>query len=716
MAPQLSASPSVPLKLAAIGLAVAAVGLPINNLYAYALLAVATLAAFTGLITTSAKRWLAATALALAVLGLHLLAPSPRIEEGHNAFLVDKPGGALEAGLPREAFRIMAAQFDAAYPPAKRCRQGEIACWGFAGLKDRTFAFAADGVFDRPAYSRRVTAIDFDNPIWLRLGFVNDQSVNFLGREGELERLHRDRRSLAIFGRWRLLLPWFVMVRFPAEFAGGKLCWRGEVLWEGANERFARLDHAGWGCRELKADDVGRRMFGVAIEPDANLAMSLDAPWRVTARRALNAGASAIGVIGILLLLLARWRPRRAVPPLLVIGCALIVVVLIDATFVGGFRPLDGGDDGLMLSGFARLSLEALTRGDIMGALRGGEDVYGFTAGMRYFRAIEYLIFGDTFLGYLAVMLVLPLTVFAAGRRFLGVDWAIVFTLAFVATPLGALFGTSYLHYVVWSARGFADPLAAATFLFGLLLLAGPAGVRFDARIVAAFWGAMMLAFAVVLRPNLALGAGVLLAGVGLAALWQGRAARLAALCAGFTPVFFPLWHNWHFGGVVVLFSDILTNANIYVVPPPAYVSALGELLRLNLGGENIGRIAHQLALWLSGPSELRVLIPLHAAAITLLFRVAFSARFEPMLRLTALATIALTPPAFIYMISTRYHLLLWLLTAIVTAAWIKLEGLALLDRRWPQWRARVARNTATARMARGIMWLKGFGFEEQRA
>jgi hypothetical protein len=709
MAPLLSASPSVLLRLAVLALAIAAVGLPINTLYAYGLLAIAALVVFTGPVTTSAARWLAALVLALALLVLHGLAPSPRIEEGHNAFLIDKPGGALEQGLPHEAFRIMAAEFDAAYPPPKRCRQGEIGCWGFAGLKDRTFAFAADGALDRTAYSRRVTTIDFDSPIWLRLGFINDLSVNLLGRDGELERLRRDRRSLALFGRWRLLLPWFVMYRFPADFTGGALCWRGEVLWEGADDEFKRLDNTEWACRELKADDIGRRIFGVAIEPNATLAMTLDAPWSVKAQRALNAGASAVGVIGILLLL-AHWRPRRAVPPLLAIAGALIVVVLIDATFIGGYRPLDGGDDGLMFSGFARLSLEALTRGDITDALRGGEDVYGFTAGMRYFRAIEYLVFGDTFLGYLSVMLALPLIVFAVSRRFLGVDWAIVFTLAFIVTPLGVLFGTSYLHYVVWSARGFADPLAAATFLLGLLLIAGPAGTRFDTRVAPAFGGAMMLAFAVVLRPNLVLGAGVLLAGVGLAALWQGRAARLAALCAGFTPVFFPLWHNWHFGGVVVLFSDILTNANIYVVPPSTYPNALGELLRLDLAGENIAKIARQFALWLSGPSELWIMIPLHAAAIALLFRVALGTRYEPMLRLTALATIALTPPAFVYMIALRYHLALWLLTAIVSAAWIKDEGLALADRRWPRLRQRLANNAATARIARGIAWLKGLG------
>src|SRR6185295_4148811 len=435
---RLSGSPSVLPKLGVIVLAIAAVGLPVNTLYAYGLLAAAALIVFTGRVATSPARWLAAFVVVLVVSAQHYLLPAPRIEEGHNAFLIGRPGGALETGLPSGAFRIMAEQFSAAYPPERRCRPGEPGCWGAAGLKDQTFAFAADGALERPAYSRRVTGIDFDNPIWLRLGVVNDLSVNFVGRDGELERARRDRRSLAIFGRWHVTLPYFVMYRFPADFAGANLCWRGELLWEGANEQFERLDSKDWRCRVLQADDIGRHIFGASIGPNADLAISLAAPWSVKAKRALDAATAAAGIIG-LLLLLARWRPRRAVLPLLLVGAALLVITLIDATFIGGFRPLDAGDDGLTFSGLARQMLHDLVNRNIAGVLQGGENVFFFAPGMRYFRMIEYLAFGDTFLGYLAVMLVLSLVVYALAARFLSPAWGLVFAFCFVAIPAGVL-------------------------------------------------------------------------------------------------------------------------------------------------------------------------------------------------------------------------------------------------------------------------------------
>jgi hypothetical protein len=705
MAPQPNASPSVPLRLAAIVLAIVAVGLPVNNLYAYGLLAVAALVVFTGKMTTDAGRWIAAIILAVAVFALHMLAPSPRIEEGHNAFLIGRPGGALEAGLPSGAFRIMAEQFSAAYPPERRCRQGEYGCWGAGGLPEQTFALAADGALERPAYSRRVTGIDFDSPIWLRLGFINDLSLNLIGRDGELERARRDRRSLAIFGRWHLMLPYFVMYRFPADFAGANLCWRGELLWEGANAQFERLDSKDWRCRVLQADDIGRRIFGVSIAPNADLAMSLAAPWSVKARRALDAATAAAAVVG-LLLLLARWRPRRAILPMLLIGAALLVITLIDATFIGGFRPLDAGDDGLTFSGLARQMLHDLVNHNIAGVVQGGESVFFFAPGMRYLRMIEYLAFGDTFLGYLAVMLVLPLVVSALAARFLGAAWGLVFAFCFVAIPVGVLFGSSYLQYTVWAARGFSDPLAATCFLAALVLLAGRAGVSFDDRVARAFFGALLMAIAVVIRPNLAPGVGVILGGVGLAALWQLRVPRLVALCAGFLPVFFPLWHNWYFGGVLVPFTTTMTDPLNYVMPPAAYGAALGELMRLDFAGEHVRRAAGQFFALLSGPSESVFMVPIHLIAIVLVLRVAGSRRYEPMLRLVALAALALALAGLIYVVWPRYHFLTWLLAALAVAAWTKVDGLALIDRYRPTWRKRLSRSVHVARAARAVSWL----------
>jgi hypothetical protein len=695
-------------RLAVLGLIVAALGLPLNDLAVYALLAVSALLVLTGRIVRSPVRWTVAAALALLVAAQHLFLSAPRIEEGHNVFLIDGTGSALERGLPADVFAVMAQRFNAAYPPQQRCKAGEPLCWRPDGIPDRLFAFAADGAFAHPAFTRRVSGIDFRNPIWLRLGVVNDLSLNFVGKDGDVERLWRDRRSLALFGRWQNRLPYFLMYRFPPAFEGSALCWSGDVLWEGQGERFELVDHPSWQCRPLRSEDIGRRIFAFSIGPKADLAMTLDANVHIRLWRATDAAVAAIGVIGILLLLL-RVQPLRLRFPLLLIVPALATIILTDATFLGGYRTLDGGDDGLIFSGFARRMLEHLVHGDIAGALQGGENVFFFTPGMRYFRMIEYLIFGDSYLGYLSVMLIAPLVVYAIFARFLGTRWAFVITLAFVLTPVGMLFGTSYFHYAVWSARGFADPLAATIFLTGLVALAGPRGISSDARTRPAFWGGLMMALAVVVRPNLVPGAAVLLAGAGLAALWHTRFARLAALCAGFAPVLFMPWHNWHFGGRLVPIGDNATAQNIWIVPPSVWWSALREIARLDFAGENLARAASQAALFLSGPSELRLLIPLHLAAFALAIRVACARRFEPMLRLAALAALALSTLGYVYLVSVRYHLVMWMLLTLVVVAWFQIEGLALIVRYRPGWRDRMARSPSVLGAGRALARLQAF-------
>src|SRR6476646_10765718 len=86
------------LKLAALVLVVAALGLPVNDLFRYALLVIATVVVVTGTMRDSSfetphsvrllsmrasTRWLAAIAAVTLCIAGHILFPAPRIEEGH---------------------------------------------------------------------------------------------------------------------------------------------------------------------------------------------------------------------------------------------------------------------------------------------------------------------------------------------------------------------------------------------------------------------------------------------------------------------------------------------------------------------------------------------------------------------------------------------------------------------------------------------------------
>jgi hypothetical protein len=665
-------------RLGALVLVIAALGLPVNQIWTYALLIASAVIIFCGQVTPRGRAWTIAVAAVVAAGTIAtLIAPAP-IAEGENIFLAGKPGDVLARDLPGDVYQFMAAKFDAVYPPAVQCKDTP-GCWKGMGGPDRLYAFSADGVFNNAGASRAVTGIDFSEPVWLRLGFTNDRRYNWDTDAPDAHRGDRDRRFWAGLWRWHTAMPYFVMYKFPADYIGARLCWRGDVLWQRADGHYQALSHQSMDCRDMTAADVGRPIYGVGIDTRA-LAMKLVAPAGVSTRLILGSVLRIAAVLAVLILLV-RVRWRAIAPVFALVALAAAVVAVDDASFLGGWRPMDGGDDGLFYTGVGREILEQLLAGHIGEALKGGESVfyYGGPA-LRYLRALEMVVFGDTNLGYLSLVLFMPVIVWRLFARFLDETFAWRLALLFTVLPLGEIFGTSFFHYAKWAGRGFADPVMHICLLWGILVIAGQR--RETERAVAALGGAFLLALAVCTKPVVAPTAGIILTGAGLMGLYRGQWARAVALCIGFSPVLLMPLHNWVFGHQFVLLS---TNANLpslQVMPPAAWLAALGELATLHWGGAELHRAVVQLGDWLSGPSGLKVFIPLHAAAVATVVWVALRGRsFDPWLRIIAVAVIAEYGAALFYAATARYFFSMWFLTLLVVLAVIARKLPAFLDR-----------------------------------
>jgi hypothetical protein len=691
-------------KLAALALAVAAVGLPVNHFAAYTLLLIVTVVIFTGEVSARWKPWLAAVAIVAAAIGGQWLLSPPRIDEAHNVFLPGPADGVLQRALPVEVYRHLANEFDAQYPPVVRCKPGSAGCWQ-GSHPARAFAFSADGIFHASDLSRAVTAIDFSDPVWLRLGFINQMNYNWSITAPDLHRVDRDRRFWMGLHRWHLAMPWFEMIRLPAAFVGSELCWRGELMWEGAGGRFSLW--RGDGCRTIEAADAGRRIFGIAIKPDT-LAMHLTPPWRVWLLQFANLGLVLAAIVG-LIAVLVRYKARRTILPFILVGLAMLVIAIDDVSFLGGVRPFDGGDDGLFYDHVGRVILQHVLAGDITGALEGGEKVFYYGGpGLRYFRAIEHVVFGESYLGYLALVLLLPFLVFGLSKRFLPQDWSLALILVFIAVPVGILFGTSFVQYEQWAARGFADPAAYILFIAGILPIIGRAAPGPRDQFLPAFFGALLLALGIFMKPIIAPAAAVLLGGAGLVALYRREWPRLAGLCIGFLPVFSMALHNWVFGRVFVLFSANASDSGLLVMPPAAYAAAARELATMNFAGGNMAHALMQVANWLSGPAESYATIPLNAAGVVILVYVVVRGRgFDPWLRLIGVAALAQHVVALFYVATARYHFLAWFLTMVVVTVWMHKVGIGWLQRRYPDICRRIAAHPWRLLLASGLSRLQ---------
>ncbi|MGI8526839.1 MAG: hypothetical protein ACR2K5_11815 [Pseudolabrys sp.] len=435
----------------------------------------------------------------------------------------------------------------------------------------------------------------------------------------------------------------------------------------------------------------------MAVAPASPLAMTLRPTMKVRLCQFFKP-ALAFVVVAALLFILLQWNVRCLLLPLTLIGLAVVVMIGNDATLLGGLRPFDGGDDGLVYDGWSRIIVQQLLNGDIVGALKGVEPVFVFTPGSRYLRAVEHLIFGESYFGYVSLLLLLPFLVFCLFRRYLTARAALAVTLIFVAFPIGALFGSTFYLYVKHAAHGYGDPAAAVFFIAATLGLIGCARSGPSLRFGPALRSGLLFALALFVRPNLAIGAAILLGGAGLAALWQLQYRRLAGLCVGFLPVFGATLHNWYYGGAFVLFSTQTSAPASMPMPPYAYGSALWELLHLNFSG-NVARGGRQILLMLVGPSESFAMAPLYAVALVIIVRVTMSARFDNWLRLIAIGTLGLYTPALFFIYSDRYLLVAWLFTLLICFVWLCDEGLPWIERRYPGLVDGVLRR-------RGAIWL----------
>jgi len=286
--------------------------------------------------------------------------------------------------------------------------------------------------------------------------------------------------------------------------------------------------------------------------------------------------------------------------------------------------------------------------------------------------------------------------------------WPLALILIFVAIPIGTLFGTSFVQYEQWASRGFADPAAYILFVAGLVLVV-PSPSDADQKFWRAFFGALLLALGIFMKPIVAPAAAVLLGGAGIAALYWRQWARLAGLCIGFIPVFSMALHNWVYGHVFVLFSNNSEHAAVLVMPPSAYVAAAHELVTLQLNGEHLRRLVFQLGQWLSGPAESYATIPLNAAGVAIVIYVVVRGRqFDPWLRLIGGAALAQHIVALFYTAATaRYHFLSWFLTMLVAAVWFHRVGIDWLNRHLPALSRQFVVHPWLRRLASGLTWLQ---------
>ena len=596
---------------------------PTTSLLGFSVLALAVFAAIFG-------NWRSGRAIALAF-GCVILAglagralPELSIEEGHQVFVSLDPnsvGEGMRAAfksspyhqLPEEVFSAVHSKFLAEYPSARG--EGEQGQWKWHGFPERLYAYSEDGWWSQPAMSRTVSGIKFEGVEELRPGFLSNERFDYYHWMSDVTRER---------------IPYFVEYRWPSGIAGSWLTFSGWAFVEEEDGKWRSLEALSAPAQlQLTAGDEGKRFFLWRIDPEVRIAADLEPPalfqWaarvrvgllvlasvlstfvamslgdRKTLRAAtlllLGAASANLWLSGSLgekwlatglafSLLVVPWlQAPKASPNLRRVG-RVLTVGLLAATVAWTIPPeldelrvLAGGMDGLRHEGFGHDISGDLFRGDFLGALEGFEPVFYFMPGLRYFQALEDILFGATKFGDYLLLALLPLLWWTLARRLMPKAWAWVLVGIF-------LLSTGHLSFA-WNVKqmwmDYAEPLGALFFVGALIpwvdCLHEPDASR-RRQFSRLFLAYLLVSLAVACRPNFVVAA-MILGLVGLFVTWKRDNLWQAMVPGlGFFPIFLMPLHNLAWGGEWVLFADQATHSYTLFTSPLDYWRALGEWL-----------------------------------------------------------------------------------------------------------------------------------------
>ena len=262
-----------------------------------------------------------------------------------------------------------------------------------------------------------MTDLDFSDPVWLRLGFINENRYNWYS--GTARCSSRRSRPALLDGAASLASRHAVVRNDPA--AGG-LCRRRIVL--------------------ARRADVGRRGRALFAAGSVMAAARLSRPMPAggfsasrSSRTRSRCRSRRRGPCAFRTSQAPRWQSSRSSP---LPGCWFDSE---SGTFCcrpssfswlswssqsttpassAVYGPSTAATTACSTIASGRLILQKLLAGDIAGFLEGGEKVFYYGGpGLRYFRALEHIVFGETYLGYLSLILLLPFIALGLFRRFL---------------------------------------------------------------------------------------------------------------------------------------------------------------------------------------------------------------------------------------------------------------------------------------------------------
>jgi len=605
-------------------------GLPLANWGAFVTILVALYAVFLNKINTKPIMWLISCVFIASLFIVKSQIYPPNIEMGEQIYSPEDIY--LKNMLPEDITNMAKNEWD-------NLRQPFDSYPANTEKTENPWAFSADAFFDNPQMSRTIKSLNFKDRYSLRIGTLNNAKYNYFGSD------------LGSAGAYYPLIFSFFL---PNTMASEKLCWTGKLYIED-NERWREYFTQNKKCMTLDKEQWGKDKYLKIYAFDFNK----NIPLSITTKNYRQILIYILSILNAIIILLLLTKLNREDLTLIALSVISILLYMADQHYRGGHPssfsglPYMGrGNDGLTHYSYAREMVEALSHHDIIGWLRGNENIFYMMPGMRYLLGMTMPFFGESIFGLLLIISLTPITIRILLKKLFNKKWQIIMFICFFIIPIFEAFGFYQIYLAKYTIEGFGAGIAISTLIAAFALLWKRDNIIYTNRdlLIIGF----LLALAISLRPNFLPFVAVLFTGLSLYFIYNKRIQKVIALSIGFSPILLITYHNYFFGNVFVPLTNSATIGNNMRNGPEKWNNCLSSL------SDSCNQVIHHLSIWVSYTEPWYIII-----LLCLIF-IIFNKKMNIIEKLLAVSLIAGHLVFLFYEGVARYSHGIWLLSFIL--------------------------------------------------
>ena len=497
---------------------------------------------------------------------INLSIPSNLIDEAHSIFISKKDINTISNFLPKTIIDIISNDYDNSFnfERAIKSHDGN----NFSSKEklleyssiDSPFAFSSDNFFLKGKFTRKINNINFSSREKLRIANLNRIKYNLVHDK-----------------KFRRILPYYVFYKINKNFASSNICSKGKLYYAYSYESNDELNtlsfskHLSSQCLKIKKEFKNLYLVGYSINSDDELSIKLKKNYILK----IYDYVSSLIILIIFLFILNILRKKDDYKILLFIFISsvislVLITALKDINMITGIRYFRGGADGLFHQSQSYEIVKHLFNNEYFLALRGGEDIFYFMPGLRYFGAASNIIFGDTNYGYLIITLYFPIVVFGIFKNLIGVKPAIFLFISFVFLPIFENMGFGYFNYIGQVTRNHAETLSILLILIAMGLILNKKNNHLTS--ISIFIIVLFLAISVFARPNFFPTALILICYLLFQSYKNKSYKNIFIILISSIFMFSSLIHNYFFGNSLTfftisqahfVFTDLYKNLNL---------------------------------------------------------------------------------------------------------------------------------------------------------